>query len=60
MTTRLLLGYGLVALILAAGMAALWFSVIRERLAHRRRRARGERERIARQSDIARPAYEAD
>ena len=60
MTTRMMLGYGLLALMLAVGLVALWFGVIRERVAHRRRRDRGERERVERRAAHAAPAYEAD
>lgn len=57
MTTRLMLGYGLLALLLAAGFAALWFGIVRERMAQRRRRMRGERERVARRNSHASPTF---
>ena len=60
MTTRMILGYGLVAVMVLAGLVGLWFAIFRDRLAHRRRRARGERERVARRDADARPAYEAE
>lgn len=53
-------GYALVAAMALAGLFTLWKFVIREQWGHRRRRMRGERERLARQIANAEPACKAE
>jgi hypothetical protein len=60
MTTRLMLGYGLVAFMAATALFGLWFFVLRHQWSQRRRRAQGERERIARQHPDGLPVHETD
>lgn len=59
MTTRHLIAYGLIAVLASAGILALWFGVMRERFAWRRRSRRAARER--RDALAARrPAHQTD
>lgn len=63
MSTRHLIAYGLIAAIAVGAFIALWFAVLRHRLATRQRRRRYHRDRraaAATPSDRARPAFEAD
>ena len=45
MPTRVLVAYAIIAALLAAGFALLWFKVLRHRLALRRGRIRDDRAR---------------
>ena len=63
MSTRHLIAYALIAAIAAGAFAALWFSVLRERLAlrgRRRRFHRHRREAAANPSVRDSPVIEAD
>jgi hypothetical protein len=44
-TTRLLIAYGLIAVLAACALAGLWFGVLRHSLSRRRGRIRFERSR---------------
>lgn len=63
MSSRHLIAYALMAGLAAAGLAALWFGVLRERwaLRRRRRRVRRDRRRAAANPSVGvRPVFETD